>query len=428
MIFSFTLSFFSPLLFSQNSFALSGGDFQAGRIIDDIVFTNKNSMSVQQIQNFLNAEVPICDRNHIGFTGASGTAYNPPWTCLKEYNENPYTLQNNIGKFNADGSPYQVPGGQSAAQIIWNAGQQYNINPQVILATLQKESGIVTDNWAASWQYKTAMGYACPDSGPNNTANCSSQYYGFYNQVTSAAWQFNQYMSNPSAYNFQGNVTRYIQFSPDTTCGGSNIFIKNSSTAALYNYTPYQPNTGSLNGLSDTSPGGAATCGAYGNRNFWWYFNEWFGNTLAANYTAQAYSQSNYPVITAGQCSSGTFFEYQNIGNVAWYDNISAWTNNQPVVKLGTDNALNRASIFGNAWPQGPTRASVSFSAVYNSDGSTLSQDQHIVQPGQIAKFSFSYCAPLNTPRGNYSESFRPIVEGLGPMNNTGTWMGVTVN
>ena len=38
-------------------------NFKAGRIIDDVVFTKKDSMSVVQIQDFLNSKVPICDTN-----------------------------------------------------------------------------------------------------------------------------------------------------------------------------------------------------------------------------------------------------------------------------------------------------------------------------------------------------------------------------
>ena len=316
--FSLVLSMAMPFVANKNTKALSGSDFNAGRIIDDVVFRNKNSMSVQQIQDFLNAKVPTCDRNHTGFTGSSGAVYSPPWTCLKEYNENTSNLQNNIGQFNTDGSPYQVPGGISAAQIIWNAGQQYNINPQVILATLQKESGIVTDTWAAGWQYKTAMGYGCPDTGPNNSANCSANYFGFYNQVNDAAWQFNQYIINPSSYNFQGGVTRYIQYSPDVNCGGSNVSIQTAATAALYNYTPYQPNAGSLSGLSDSSPGSTATCGAYGNRNFFWYFNIWFGSTIR-NLVKTAGSTSIYLEINGtkrGFPNQETFLSY----GYAWSD------------------------------------------------------------------------------------------------------------
>ena len=37
--------------------ALSGKDFNPGRIIDDAVFYNSNSMTVEQIQNFLNSKM-----------------------------------------------------------------------------------------------------------------------------------------------------------------------------------------------------------------------------------------------------------------------------------------------------------------------------------------------------------------------------------
>src|SRR5687768_4525090 len=48
--------------------ALSGSEFNAGRIIDDEVFTNKNTMSIQDIQNFLNAKLGSCDTNGSGAT------------------------------------------------------------------------------------------------------------------------------------------------------------------------------------------------------------------------------------------------------------------------------------------------------------------------------------------------------------------------
>ena len=62
-----------PAPFSKVS-ALSGSDFQAGRIIDDSVFTNKYAMSVSQIQSFLNAKLPFCDR----YRHSSNPNYKPP--------------------------------------------------------------------------------------------------------------------------------------------------------------------------------------------------------------------------------------------------------------------------------------------------------------------------------------------------------------
>lgn len=245
--------------------AVSGSDWKAGRIIDDAIFFDSSTMTPAQIQQFLDAKVPICDRNR----PSSNPTYQPPWTCLKEYQENITTHENNIGRFNANGSPYQVVGGKSAAVIIWEVAQQYGINPQVLIVMLQKEQSLITDNWPWAVQYQKAMGYACPDTAP-----CDEQYYGFYNQVSSAAWQLKRYVDLPNNYNFKAGVTRYIQYNPNTSCGGTNVFLENPATAALYNYTPYQPNPGALSNLN-----GSSDCGAYGNRNFWKYFNDWFGTT-----------------------------------------------------------------------------------------------------------------------------------------------------
>lgn len=247
--------------------AVSAADWKKGRIIDDAIFYNKYSMSAIQIQQFLNAKVPTCDRNR----ASSNPSYQPPWTCLKEYQENTTTKENNIGRFNANGTPYNVPGGKSASQIIWDVAQEYGINPQVLIVMLQKEQGLITDNWPWKVQYQKAMGYACPDTAP-----CDTQYYGFYNQVSSAAWQLKRYIAYPNNYNFKAGVSRYIQYSPNAACGGSQVYLENAATAALYNYTPYQPNAGALANLY-----GTADCGAYGNRNFWRYFNDWFGSTYS---------------------------------------------------------------------------------------------------------------------------------------------------
>lgn len=225
----------------------ANAQFNPGRIIDDGVFTNKNSMSVQDIQNFLNARVPTCDTNHAPGSGSQGEQ--PPWICLKNFSEN----------------------GKSAAQIIWEAGQTYNINPQVILVTLQKENGLITDTWPYDWQYRTAMGMGCPDG-----AACDAQYFGFTNQVNQGtrhlAGFFNQ---NAGWYIPYRPGSSYIKWHPNSGCGGTNVNIENRATAALYSYTPYQPNAGALANMYGTGDG----CSSYGNRNFWRDFTVWFGST-----------------------------------------------------------------------------------------------------------------------------------------------------
>jgi hypothetical protein len=268
----------------QTAMALSGSDFQPGHIIDDAVFEDSNAMTTQDIQAFLNAKVGTCDTygtqpsdhwnsaTNSYYTHAQwGALYgNPePFTCINEYVENPTTLQNNFS--NPTGV---VPGGETAATIIYNAAQEYNINPEVILVTLEKEQGLVTDNWPWYSEYQYAMGYACPDS-----SGCSSSSSDFYEQVSDAAWQFRHYLDNPGAYNYWIGDD-YIQYNPNTSCGGSVVDIQNAATAALYIYTPYQPDAAALANVSSSNDGGTGdSCSAYGNRNFWWYFTTWFGST-----------------------------------------------------------------------------------------------------------------------------------------------------
>ena len=56
------------------------------------------------------------------------------------------------------------------------------------------------------------------------------------------------------------------------------VYIQNQATAGLYNYTPYRPNQAAL----DAGYGTGDSCSAYGNRNFWLYFTDWFGSTQHA--------------------------------------------------------------------------------------------------------------------------------------------------
>lgn len=252
--------------------AVSGSDWQPGRIIDDAIFYNKSSMTTNQIQQFLNAKVPTCDSQGTQpYGGTTRAAYSQahgvtlPLICLKDYQENPTTHANNL-----NGNP--VPSGaESAASIIWDASQDYNINPEVLIVLLQKEQGLVTDDWPWPYQYQSATGYGCPDS-----SGCDSQYYGFYNQVMNAARQFRLYANNPNSYNYVPFQNNFILYNPNTACGGSNVYIQNEATASLYNYTPYQPNQAALNDLY----GSGDSCSSHGNRNFWTYFNDWFGMSL----------------------------------------------------------------------------------------------------------------------------------------------------
>lgn len=214
--------------------------FDPGFIISDSLFTNSTSMSADAVQNFIVAK------------GANCTNGSAP--CLKNFTEN----------------------GKSAGTIIAEVARAYSINPQVLITVLQKEVGLVTRNKPEPWQYQSAMGYGCPDSTPGV---CSSQYHGFTNQVTWAAKMYRAIMNNsPTWYTPYVLGNNYIQYHPNAACGGSMVNIQNRATQALYNYTPYQPNAAAL----AAGYGEGDDCSAYGNRNFWLFFNDWFGSSTSS--------------------------------------------------------------------------------------------------------------------------------------------------
>lgn len=70
--------------------------------------------------------------------------------------------------------------------MIFNAAQQYQISPKVLLVKLGTESAgpLTGDRWPLSSQYAYAMGAHCPDHGPGGSANCDSNYAGFSIQMS----------------------------------------------------------------------------------------------------------------------------------------------------------------------------------------------------------------------------------------------------
>lgn len=264
------------LAFTQSASAVSGSDFNAGRIMDDGIFFNPSTIDQGTIQGFLNSKVPTCDtwgqQPYGGTTRAAyGTSagYPPPYTCLKDFRQDTPNKVAETGLCNA-----YTGGNKSAAEIIYDVGNACGVSQKVILVLLQKEQSLITDDWPWSIQYRSATGYGCPDTAP-----CDTEYYGFFNQVYNAARQFKRYARDESLFRYRAYRDNYVQYNPDTSCGGSTIYLYNQTTAGLYNYTPYQPNVAALNNLY----GNGDACSAYGNRNFWRMFNDWFGSTYREN-------------------------------------------------------------------------------------------------------------------------------------------------
>ena len=230
--------------------ALSGAEFNPGYIISDAQFYGRDAMSQGEIQAFLDAQIGTCQNS----------------LCLNVLRINTTTTTLAFGTC----ATYPGEANESAARMIYKVQQACSISAKVLLVTLQKEQSLVTSNEPTEAELRKALGQGCPD-----TAQCDSAYYGFFMQVYSAARQFAWY-GNPEGTKTWIKVgqSNAVQFHPNAACGSSNVVIQNRATAALYYYTPYQPNAAALANLG----GVGDACSAYGNRNFWVYYNNWFGS------------------------------------------------------------------------------------------------------------------------------------------------------
>lgn len=245
---------FTPVAPAGEAQAITGSEFDPGNIITDANFYNGSAMSEAEIQRFL--------ENAVG-----GTCSNS--NCLAAYRTDTPTRTWSFGTC----STYVGGTGESAARIIFKVQQACNLSAKVILVTLQKEQSLVTDRAPTDGVMRKAMGYGCPD-----TSACDSTYYGFFNQVFAAGRQLTWY-GNGSFTSIRVGQVNAIRYHPNAGCGTKDVLVRNRATAALYYYTPYTPNAAALANLG----GIGDSCSAYGNRNFWVFYNNWFGSPTAAN-------------------------------------------------------------------------------------------------------------------------------------------------
>ncbi len=277
IVFYLGITLYLPIAKVDTASAVNGSSFNPGRIIDDAIFFNPASMTKQDIQAFLASKNPTCDVNGTkpisagsSTTRAQWAAQNgkplPPYTCLKDFTQS-------VPARGPDSycSGSITAGTKTSAEIIKEVAEACSINPQVLIILLQKEQSLITDEWPWPRQFEAATGYSCPDTAP-----CDPEFAGFFNQVYYGARQYQRYAKSSSSFNYRPARSSYVLYNPNASCGGTTVYIQNQATAGLYNYTPYQPNSAALSNLYGTGDG----CSAYGNRNFWRMFNDWFGTTV----------------------------------------------------------------------------------------------------------------------------------------------------
>lgn len=172
---------------------LAFAEFNPDYIISDQELVDYNSMSLSQVQRFLEDK---------------GGAL--PWYFATD----------------TDGIT------RTAAEIIWRVSQVHKISPKVILVTLQKEQSLIMDFTPLPSQYEWATGYgvcdACSYSDPN-----IQKYKGFATQVDSTAGWKRWYLDNVFIQTWlkQPGQTYLI----DTY----QITPINLATASFYTYTPH---------------------------------------------------------------------------------------------------------------------------------------------------------------------------------------------
>lgn len=231
--------------------------FDPGNIISDAVFTDRNTMNEAQIQAFFNSKVSRCQ---------GGSDKWGPIVCLKDF-----TISSVNRPADRYCQGYTGAPNESAARIIYRVAQSCGINPQVLIVMLQKEQGLVTHTWPSMNRYNAALGQGCPDGG----VPCDPSYVGFFHQIYGAARQMQIYMEGRYFTYYAPGKTWNILYNPNRNCGSAPVYVANMATSALYYYTPYQPNPAAMRAGYGEGDG----CSAYGNRNFYNYFTDWFGST-----------------------------------------------------------------------------------------------------------------------------------------------------
>lgn len=231
----------------------------------------------------------------------------------------------------------------SVAQAIYDAAQVYGINPQVIMATMQKEQSLINDPDPTDSQLKFAMGFGCPDS-----AGCSDAKAGLFYQIDNGTFELRAHFERssnntwwglaPSSYPCKSTTEFYspglfpgnkVSFYDGNGTKIATFTIANAATASLYCYTPHPYNNPQgINGVPKYGTTGSYYTGSY---NFVGSFNKWhwslsdYQNLVTPRWMQlTADTQKQYPgtdenVDTILPAGTQLFFRSKTLINGQWY-------------------------------------------------------------------------------------------------------------
>jgi LysM repeat protein len=253
--------------------AAVASQFDPGLIISDSVFYDFGTMTVSEIQRFLNAKASTrCVENILG----------PK--CLKDFRMDTQAVTGESGRC----ASMPARADQTAAQIIYYVARACGINPRVLIVTLQKEQGLIQAWNPSQRMYDFALGMSCPDT----PSGCSKADAGFFWQLYKGAGQLQWYGDPRGSFTYLrvGTDIKRDYQANKSSCGYRTFRLKSQATAALYYYTPYTPNQPALDNLY----GEGDTCSAYGNRNFWRFYTDWFGSTIGGGFLLKSKTSGTY--------------------------------------------------------------------------------------------------------------------------------------
>ena len=249
--------------------------FNPSQIISDSAFYAPGTMSAADIQRFLNGKVAVCraDPTRPG--------------CLKDYRLSTPAVTGVAGRCASLPAKTNI----SAAELIYDISMACGISPKVLLVKLQKEQGLITSTNPSPRAYEFALGMDCPDT----PAGCSAASAGFFWQLYRGAGQLVWY-SNPAGsftwLRIGATISRPYQAN-NPGCGSQSFVLENRATAALYYYTPYVPNQTALANLYGVGDG----CSAYGNRNFFRDYTDWFGSPIGGSFLIKGDSPDVFMIV-----------------------------------------------------------------------------------------------------------------------------------
>jgi len=347
---------------SVESVATALAGFNPSNLISDALFYDGAAMTTAQIQAFLNQKIGTCTNGK----------------CLNVLQASFSSRGSVVSARTGNQVCAPVTGGtMSVAEAIYRLQVACGISAKVILVTLQKEQGLVTSRAPSDWNIRAAMGANCPDTAP-----CDPAYAGIGPQLVGGITQLKTYKAGAFA---RQPGTHFIGYHPNAACGGTNLLISNYATAALYNYTPYQPNAAAL----AAGYGTGNSCSSYGNRNFYNYYTDWFGS--AAVPELASLDQSPHVVALDG---NGTLWAYPISDDGRWGIRVAVaqglgLSKLLPVGDLNGDGNRDIVGVdsSGGAWLLrgdgglaygAPTRLNADFSsAVLTAAGGDMNGDGH---------------------------------------------------